>query len=73
MARAIDQEQPDMIVTDCSLAGLRIEKENGRAPLHPIEALAIAYGLDEAPTTDDADQGATEGRDEGGANDEDAS
>ena len=36
---------PVTVVTDCSLAGLRIQKENGVPALHPVEALATAYGL----------------------------
>jgi glycerol-3-phosphate dehydrogenase subunit C len=45
MAKAIESEEPAQVVTDCSLAGLRILKENGRQALHPIQALAVAYGL----------------------------
>ncbi len=37
---------PDLIVGDCSLAGLRILKEKGREMVHPVVALAMAYGLD---------------------------
>ncbi|KYF79568.1 hypothetical protein BE17_26630 [Sorangium cellulosum] len=35
----------DVIVSDCTLAGLRMVKENGAKVLHPVEALAHAYGL----------------------------
>lgn len=49
MAKAIENEEPELVVTDCSLAGLRILKENGRPALHPIQALAVAYGLDSVP------------------------
>ncbi|WP_437638029.1 hypothetical protein [Sorangium sp. So ce854] len=35
----------DVIVSDCTLAGLRMVKENGATVLHPVEALAHAYGL----------------------------
>jgi glycerol-3-phosphate dehydrogenase subunit C len=51
LADAIDderepgQEQPVTVVTDCSLAALRIKKENGTVAKHPIELLAEAYGL----------------------------
>jgi glycerol-3-phosphate dehydrogenase subunit C len=45
MVRAIDGAQAQMVVTDCSLSARRIEQENGKAPLHPIEALAEAYGV----------------------------
>jgi glycerol-3-phosphate dehydrogenase subunit C len=47
LVRGIDaeKEESQMVVTDCSLSGLRIAKENNVAPLHPIEALMQAYGL----------------------------
>jgi glycerol-3-phosphate dehydrogenase subunit C len=35
----------DLVVSDCSLAALRIQKENGVRVLHPIESLADAYGI----------------------------
>jgi glycerol-3-phosphate dehydrogenase subunit C len=41
----IDSDPPDVIVGDCSIAGLRIEKEKGVQMLHPAIALAQAYGL----------------------------
>ena len=40
-----DDEKPFTVVTDCSLAALRIKKENGTLAKHPIEVLAEAYGL----------------------------
>jgi len=49
LAHAIDDEQPDdgelTVVTDCSLASLRVLKQSGRQARHPIVALAEAYGL----------------------------
>ena len=36
---------PDLVVSDCSLAALRIQKENGVKVMHPIESLAEAYGI----------------------------
>jgi glycerol-3-phosphate dehydrogenase subunit C len=51
LSQAIDDEQPDngafSVITDCSLAALRVLKENGRAARHPIVALAEAYGFGE--------------------------
>ena len=35
----------DVIVSDCTLAGLRMLKESAAKVLHPVEALAQAYGL----------------------------
>lgn len=50
LADAIDSERADdkpfTVVTDCSLAALRIKKENGAEARHPIEVLAKAYGLE---------------------------
>jgi glycerol-3-phosphate dehydrogenase subunit C len=50
LADAIDAEReedkPLTVVTDCSLAALRIKKENGTVAKHPIELLAEAYGLE---------------------------
>ena len=37
--------RPDVVVSDCSLAALRIQKENGVPVKHPIELLAEAYGI----------------------------
>jgi glycerol-3-phosphate dehydrogenase subunit C len=45
LVRGIDQLEPQTVVTDCALAARRILAENERAPLHPVEALADAYGL----------------------------
>jgi glycerol-3-phosphate dehydrogenase subunit C len=41
-----EQDGPETIVGDCSLAGLRVKKALGKSMLHPAEALAAAYGLD---------------------------
>ncbi|HVY46841.1 MAG TPA: heterodisulfide reductase-related iron-sulfur binding cluster [Minicystis sp.] len=49
LVRGIADIEPDLVVSDCTLAGLRIVQENGVRVLHPVEALARAYGLvDEA-------------------------
>ncbi len=45
LTQGIDAVQPDTLVTDCALSGRRILQENGRPPLHPVEALAEAYGV----------------------------
>jgi glycerol-3-phosphate dehydrogenase subunit C len=41
-----DESQPLTVTTDCSLAALRMQKESGTLPLHPVELLARAYGLE---------------------------
>jgi glycerol-3-phosphate dehydrogenase subunit C len=45
LVRGIEASDPAVVVTDCALSARRILAENQRAPLHPIEALAEAYGL----------------------------
>jgi glycerol-3-phosphate dehydrogenase subunit C len=45
LVRGVADMEPDLVVSDCSLAGLRVLKETGQRVLHPIEALARAYGL----------------------------
>lgn len=47
LVRAVDESGADLVVSDCSLAGLRMAQENRREVLHPVEALALAYGIDE--------------------------
>jgi hypothetical protein len=41
----VDGVEAQTVVTDCSLSALRIAKENGVPVLHPVEALAEAYGI----------------------------
>ncbi|MFO0590293.1 MAG: heterodisulfide reductase-related iron-sulfur binding cluster [Polyangiaceae bacterium] len=45
LVRGVEGAQPDVVVSDCTLAGLRITKENEAKVVHPIQALADAYGL----------------------------
>ena len=45
LTRAIDRSEAEIVVTDCALAARRILAENGRSALHPVEALADAYGV----------------------------
>jgi glycerol-3-phosphate dehydrogenase subunit C len=45
LTRGLANAEPDVIVSDCQLAGQRILKENGIAPMHPIEGFARAYGV----------------------------
>jgi glycerol-3-phosphate dehydrogenase subunit C len=46
LARAIGDSdgERELVLSDCSLAALRIWKENGVRALHPVQALAEAYG-----------------------------
>jgi glycerol-3-phosphate dehydrogenase subunit C len=45
LVREIDDEENRLVVSDCSLAARRIEKENRVAVVHPVEAMRDAYGL----------------------------
>jgi glycerol-3-phosphate dehydrogenase subunit C len=45
LVRSVADLHPDTVVSDCSLAALRIAFENQVEVWHPIEALAQAYGL----------------------------
>ncbi len=45
LIQGVEGAEPDVVVSDCTLAGLRIGKENEIRTVHPIQALAEAYGL----------------------------
>ena len=45
LVNGVRDAEPDVVVSDCTLSGLRIAKENQVRVLHPVEALARAYGL----------------------------
>ena len=47
LVRDVSEVEADVVVSDCSLAGLRVLKETGNHVIHPIQALARAYGLAE--------------------------
>jgi anaerobic glycerol-3-phosphate dehydrogenase C subunit len=44
--KGVNESNADMVSTDCSLAGIQIEQGTGRKTMHPIEALAKAYGFE---------------------------
>jgi glycerol-3-phosphate dehydrogenase subunit C len=46
LVRETGEMEPDLVVSDCGLAGIRITQETGARVIHPVEALAEAYGLD---------------------------
>jgi glycerol-3-phosphate dehydrogenase subunit C len=50
LVREVAESEANVVVTDCQLAAFRIQKENGVATFHPVEALARAYGLEESGT-----------------------
>jgi len=45
LIRGLAAVDPQVVVTDCALSARRILAETGKAPLHPVEALAEAYGV----------------------------
>ncbi|MEZ4309120.1 MAG: heterodisulfide reductase-related iron-sulfur binding cluster [Polyangiaceae bacterium] len=45
LTRGIEGAEPEVVVSDCTLAGLRIGKENEAKVVHPVQALADAYGI----------------------------
>jgi glycerol-3-phosphate dehydrogenase subunit C len=56
LVREVESAKPDLVVSDCTLAGLRVVKETGHHVMHPIEALAQAYGLVPAGTSAASDK-----------------
>jgi glycerol-3-phosphate dehydrogenase subunit C len=45
LVRGLGETENQLVVSDCSLAARRIEKESRVSVIHPIEAVADAYGL----------------------------
>jgi glycerol-3-phosphate dehydrogenase subunit C len=46
LVNGVNETEPALVVSDCTLSGFRMAKENATRVLHPVEALAQAYGLD---------------------------
>jgi Fe-S oxidoreductase len=42
---ALREGKPDVVASDCPLAGIQIKQGTGRTPKHPIQILADCYGL----------------------------
>lgn len=45
---AIGTSDAELVAGDCHLANTAIEEGSGRRPVHPLQVLARAYGIDEA-------------------------
>ncbi len=45
LVRGVDDVGASVVVSDCQLAAQRIKKENGVNVVHPVESLALAYGI----------------------------
>lgn len=46
LLRDIRESPGDLAVSDCPLSALQIKQGTGKQPLHPIQVLEMAYGLD---------------------------
>lgn len=46
LVKEIRENQPDLTVSDCPLAGLQIQQGTGQKSVHPVQVLARAYGLE---------------------------
>jgi Fe-S oxidoreductase len=44
---AIRESRADLVAGDCKLANTAIEEGTGRRPVHPLQVLARAYGIEE--------------------------
>jgi Fe-S oxidoreductase len=47
-ARKVDAAEPDVVSSDCPLAGLQLRQKTGRPSYHPVRILHAAYFGDEA-------------------------
>jgi glycerol-3-phosphate dehydrogenase subunit C len=47
LLRELKENRPDLSVSDCPLAGLQMQEGTGQRTLHPVQVLAMAYGLEE--------------------------
>lgn len=43
----INEAEPDVVASDCPLAGLQITQGTNRTPLHPVQIVARAYGFED--------------------------
>jgi glycerol-3-phosphate dehydrogenase subunit C len=46
LKEAIESSSAEVVAGDCQLANTAIEQETGRKPLHPLQVLARAYGIE---------------------------
>lgn len=46
LMEAVARAETDLVAGDCHLANTAIREGTGRVPLHPVEVLALAYGVD---------------------------
>ena len=60
-ARAVESAEPDVVVSDCPLAGLQLAQKTGRPSFHPVRVLHRALKGDSlrSPRTGAAGDGET--------------
>jgi Fe-S oxidoreductase len=46
LMQAVDRSDADLVAGDCHLANTAIREATGARPVHPVQVLARAYGLD---------------------------
>jgi glycerol-3-phosphate dehydrogenase subunit C len=47
LMEAVTRSEADLIAGDCHLANTAIDEATGKRPMHPLQVLARAYGIDE--------------------------
>jgi glycerol-3-phosphate dehydrogenase subunit C len=58
-ARRVEGAEPEVVSSDCPLAGLQLKQKTGRPSYHPVRILSAAYGGEplRSPKTGDPKQG----------------
>jgi Fe-S oxidoreductase len=58
-ARRVESAEPDVVSSDCPLAGLQLKQKTGRPCYHPVRILRAAYGGEplRSPRTSDTSGG----------------
>jgi glycerol-3-phosphate dehydrogenase subunit C len=45
----IGESDAQLVAGDCQLANVAIDESTGKRPVHPLQVLARAYGVEEKP------------------------
>jgi glycerol-3-phosphate dehydrogenase subunit C len=48
LMEAVEKADSELVTGDCQLSNTAIREGTGRQPVHPIQVLARAYGIDDA-------------------------
>src|SRR5207248_1403815 len=59
-ARRVESAEPEVVSSDCPLAGLQLKQKTGRPSYHPVRILSAAYAGEplRSPRTDNPEQAA---------------